>query len=152
MIAYYDVDQQVVEDLIHDHGLDRDDWTHADDIAMLYKERFLPKEEVESTFLMYYWNKDCQMHEICEYYSVDFMRSDDRYRNPRYHKELERRIGKQFPDCLKSDYLWTMRDNVDALEVAHELGVFFPDDDGILFFAKWLQKTAQRCRTYEMSW
>ena len=98
---------------------------------------------------MYNWNKDCRMHEIYETYSANFIRDDERFVNSRFHKDIEKKVNRPFPYCLKSIcfYLCTRED---ALEIANELYIFFPDDIQLTYFAKWLKRTASVCSTYEL--
>ena len=148
--AYYDIDQLEFEKLIREHNLNHQKWEDADAIAVLYKRHHgLPLDD--SVYLIYHWNSDCHLHELYEIYSVNFIRDDDRLSNPRFHKELEKRLGRPFPQCLKR-ICWDLSTREDAIEIADELNVFFPDDDGLTYFAHWLKRTARVCSTYDLSY
>lgn len=99
---------------------------------------------------MYAWNEQCNMHEIFDMIGTNFIRDDDRFENRRFHALLEAKIGRPFPLCLRNinTYLQT---SADALKIADELCVFFPDDEPLMFFAKFLRQSAQYCSTYELS-
>ena len=147
--AYFDVDQSEITDIVTQHNLDKDDFHHCDIIAKLYKERHFPHEE--DLRPMYWWNEECGIHEMYDVYPTTFIRDDERFENRRYHDELEKKVGRPFPACL-TNINWYVRTSKDAVEVAHELAVWFPDDKALLFFAAWLKTTSAYCSTYELSY
>lgn len=149
MKAYYDINQSDFDEFLKEHNLNRDKWEDAVEIAILYKKERLLLDD--SVFLLYYWNNDCQLHELYEIYSVSFIRDDVRFCNARYHKALEENVGKSFPACLKN-ICWTLRTREDALDIARNLTTFFHDDEVLMYFAEWLTTTAKYCSTYDLSY
>ena len=83
-------------------------------------------------------------------YSVSFIRDDERFKNRRFQNELEVKVGRPFPACLTS--ICFISTSSDALKVAEELKIFFADDEDLMDFADWLEKTAKYCSTYELSY
>jgi hypothetical protein len=149
IVAYYDIDQTEIDTYISSNSINKDNWDECDIVAKYYKDIHLPKDA--TLYPVYQWNDSCNIHEMYEMYGVNFIRDDKRFDNRRYQKELEKKIGRPFPECLRG-MNWTVSTSKDALEVARELEVFFPDDIDMAHFAKWLRKTAQYCSTYELSY
>lgn len=142
--AYYDIDQNEFDIFLAKHGLCRDD---EDKIAQSYKQMHSLSDDV---YLIYFWNNECQMHELYESYGVNFIRDDDRLCNPRFHEQYEKNTGKPFPNCLKS-ICWNLHTRADAIEIAHEIQSCLLDDIRLKFFAEWLSRTTQFCSTYDIS-
>jgi hypothetical protein len=149
LVAYFDVDQQEIENFIEEHEIDRNDYKSSEKIAGFFKEKYLKDTNLEP---MYGWNKKCGMHELLEYYGgTNFIRDDDRMSNRRYQKMLEEKVGSPFPDVLEN-INWNVRDRESAIAAADAIDVFFPDDDNLPHFAEWLRTTAKFCSTYELSY
>lgn len=147
--AYYDINQDDFSEFLTEHNLHKEKWEDADEIAKLYREKCLLLDE--SVYLIYYWNSNCGIHELYEIYGVNFIRNDERFTNPRFHRELEKRMNKPFPSCLLN-ICWDLRTREDALQIAEALKTFFLEDEGLTYFAKWLTKTARYCSTYDISY
>lgn len=149
--AFFDIDQDAIEQLLVENNIDRYDWGQSDVVGNLFKKKYLKDADKGSLFPIYNWNSDCQMHEIYDMYSTNFIRDDERFENRRYHALLEKRVGARFPECLKS-LNWTLRTAKDAIDVADALNVFFANDKDLSHFARWLRATAKYCSTYELSY
>jgi hypothetical protein len=145
LCAYFDLDQEEIEKFITENNIDREE--EEEKIEEFFKSKYL----ADSTFRpMYSWNEDCSLHEINVSHHTSFIRDDERFENRRFQAHLEKKVGRPFPQCLK-EINWGLRTREDALEVAGELEVFFPDDLSLKSFASWLRKTAPFCSTYELS-
>jgi hypothetical protein len=98
----------------------------------------------------YRFNKKCGIHEVFCCYDTDFLENDERLTNRRYHAVLDARIGKgPFPTFL-ADINHYVRTPKEAREVSDALSEYFPDDENLSAFAKWLQTCARVCTTYEL--
>jgi hypothetical protein len=153
IVAYLDVDQALVQSVIDELQLDSKSYKNNETICdhVITKMGIDPKETLHYGIMVYIYSDDCQMHEIQILYGTNFIRDETRFKNRRFHKMLEDKVGRPFPDCLKS-INWNVRTREDALEVAEELPIFFPDDQDLLHFADWLKSTAKYCSTYELSY
>jgi hypothetical protein len=145
MRAYIDIDQEEIENFITENGLDKNKWDDSDKIAMHVKQSY-----PEFDYLIYYWNEECKLHEVYEVYSTGFLCDDPRLTNPRFHRILEEKLHRKYPDCLRSINFYIKNDK-DALEVASELRIFFPEECDLMCFAEWCEMTAKYCSTYELS-
>ena len=144
--AYFDVDQAEIDDFIEKNNIDK----HKKDakIAQYFKDKYLSATRLKP---IYIWNNNCGIHELFDFYGgVNYIRDDERFTNKRYIAMIEKKVGRSFPLCLY--LMMTCLDSRDsALEISRELRVFFPEDEGILQFADWLDLTAKYCSTYELS-
>ena len=150
MMAYVDVSQEAVDDIIKEGNFNRNDYFGgtARQIADAYKARFLP----DFPFDLYYeYNERCNMHELHASHPTSFIRDDERFDNRRYIKLLEEKVGEEFPDVLQN-INWTMRTSDDAVIVADGIRKFFPEYDHLQLFAEWCEKTAEVCGTYELNY
>jgi hypothetical protein len=150
IMAYYDVNQDDLDDFIRNNNIDKNDWNQSDKVSKYFKESCL-KEDSNRLGAIYSWNKDCKIHEMFDSYRVTFLRDDKRFGNRRFHAKLEKEIGQPFPRCLSS-ICFSLTTRSDALEIAEALTTFFKDDEDIMDFAEWLQQTAKYCSTYELSY
>ena len=144
MLAYLNIDQDEVSDYIKTHEIDVKNWDQAQKVA----NYFFSKTSIRCG--LYVFNEDCAIHEIFTSYSTSFIRDEKRFTNRRYQEILEKKYNRAFPYCLEN-INWYVRSNHDAIEVANELRIFFPDDNRLMCFAEWLEDTATFCNTYELS-
>lgn len=144
LVAYADVDQTEVDEYINTIGLDKTNWDDEDQIGA----HFSRKKDIE---VMYNWNEESQLHELFCIYRVTHIRDDERFSNPFRQMELAKTWGFPFPDTLKW-VLWNISKRSEALHVAYELRLLFPDDPDLTYFANWLTKTAEFCDRYELSY
>jgi undecaprenyl pyrophosphate synthase len=100
--------------------------------------------------LMYNWNRNCEIHEIFDYYGTNFIRDNERLSNRLYHDVLEEKYQRLFPDCLL-DINFYLRTVKNAIEISEELNIFFNDDDDLMCFSNWLRRTSKHCDMYELS-
>jgi hypothetical protein len=147
LVAYLDIDQRAVDDIIRDGAFDKNKWDDAQRIADTYAEKYVP----DPVRLNYTYNERCDMHEIDTSWSTGFLRCDDRFVNRRCHRLLEERVGQPFPGILH-DIDWSVRTRADAIESADGLETFFADDEPMIKFARWLRLSAKYCTTYELSY
>ena len=145
IIAYFDIDQKIIDDFILSNNINKNDSKQTKAIEIYFKENYLKKGQL--LWPKYLWNEESKMHEMYDRYCITFIRSDDRFEN---HEDLEKKIGRPFPNCLKR-ITWDIHSSNDALEIAKELWNFFPDDMTIFMFAKWLYQTSQYCSTYNFT-
>jgi hypothetical protein len=139
MIAHFDVDQVVMDEIV---DRDNHDW---DAIAQCYKDIFIP-DDIQ---LHYEYGKNDQYHQVYSIYPTNSIRDDERFANPRHIKLLEKEVGKPFPQCLTSINT-SLHTAGDALEIAEGLYTFFPEDRLLLHFADWLHLTSKYASTYEL--
>ncbi len=149
LVAYFDVDQDDLERFVRDNNIDRNDWNQCKLVSDRYKTKHL--QDHPKLFPVYCWNEECQIHEMFEMYGTNFIRDDERFDNRRFQAILAKKVGREFPCCLKN-INWTVRTSYKALEVAEELAAFFAEDKSLMHFAEWLRQTAQHCSTYELSY
>lgn len=147
LVAYVDIDESELDQIILEHKLDKNNWEHYTRIAVLYKEKH---PELKSLHVYYWYDEDVCMHEIRSSQGTNFIRDDKRFENRRFQNALALRIGKPFPSCLEC-INFGLRTREDAIEIARELRVFFPDDSDLMHFVDWLDQTALYCSTYELS-
>jgi hypothetical protein len=141
--GYVDIQQEEVERLIVESGLDRED--DEDQIVELLKKKYVAVES-KSNFI-YRWIPKCELH---EFYTFTNFPDDERLDNPRFHEKLEKSIGQEYPVCL-SGLPWSLRETADAKEVAAAIRVFFAGDRRLGWFADWLEETSKYCKSYETS-
>lgn len=147
--AYFNVDQESVEEFINSNNIDRnDDNTHYK-IVKFFRD-YNPWMHELSIGALYMWNKQCEIHEFFDFYRTNFIRDDERFRNKRYHKILEEKYQRKFPHILTDINLY-LNTPENAIEIADELTHFFADDENLIDFAKWLRKTSPYCSMYELS-
>lgn len=139
--AHFDIDQEQVETFIVQHQIDRADWESCRQIC----RHFFP-----NIYTSYYYDEELGMHEIFFAYGTNFIRDDTRFTDVAYKWSLEKRVGKPFPLCL--EFINCIRTAEDAIEVADELKVFFPDDSDLMDFAGWLRDTAKYGCRYSFSY
>ena len=150
IVAYYDVEQDQLDNFIEKNNIDKENWDQSDKVSKYFKDTYL-KEDVHHLDATYSWNKQCNIHEMFDSYRVSFIRDDERFENRRFQDLLAQKIGKHFPYCL-TNICWTISTKNDAIEVAEALTTFFKDDERLMDFAEWLQQTAKYCSTYELSY
>ena len=145
LVAYYDIDQNEINDFIKKNEIDIEDWESSQKIAKFYKEKYIKDAKHLCKFYdpSYKWNEICEIHEIYSRFNINF---DERFTNRRYQAILEEKTGRTYPLCLEN--IW-IRNSEDAIEVAHELRIFFADDVRLIKFADWLDETSKFCSTYE---
>jgi hypothetical protein len=149
--AYYDVNQEEIEEFINKNNIDREDWDQNDKISSYFKETYFKDKGCHCLGAIYSWNEKCGIHEVFDYYRVSFIRDDERFTNRRYQQLLEKEIGEPFPYCL-THICTTIYTKNDAIKVAEALETFFKDDEHLMDFAEWLKETAKYCSTYELSY
>lgn len=145
LIAHFPVIQKQINEFINSNNCDDEE-----KIARYYVETCL-EEEDNSMDVYYYWNDDSNQHEIYSAYRVNFICNDERLCDDRFLEQLAEKVGRDFPRCLRS-ICWEVRTPKDAIEVAQELQVFFPDDEEIMWFANWLLKVSKYCTHFDLSW
>lgn len=152
IVAYFDVDQRELDDYIAANNIDKYDGQPVKLILNYYREKYICGEDKDVKFeLDYYWDNEFKLHRIYDIYRTNFIRNDDRFWDREIQAKAAERLRRPFPECLRSLH-WYIQTSEDALEIAGELGVFFPDDEEIGWFATWLRNTAKYCSAYEFSW
>jgi hypothetical protein len=147
IIANFYVNQEEIEEFIHENNIDRTNSKQYKLIVDYYKETH---PEVKECEMIYSWNRHDELHEFFDFVGTNFIRDDDRLSNPQYHRILIEKHQRLFPDCL-TDINWYLRSTKDAIEIADELTIFFGDDEDLMGFADWLRKTSKNCAYYELS-
>lgn len=150
IIAYFDIDQDEIENFIQTYKIDRENWENIQLVVDYFTKTHLGNLGFTYACIHYDWNKKCNMHEIYTMFGTNFIRDDERLSNERFHKHLEKKIGKPFPHCL-SFINWSLRKKEDAVEIANQLHVFFEDDPELMEFAEWLEQTSNYCSFYDLS-
>ncbi len=146
--ANYDISQKELDEYMEKNNINKNDWDQSHVIGSYFENTYLKNEGLSA---IYSWNKECEIHEMFDSYRVTFIRDDNRFENRRFQKELEKKIGSPFPECLKH-ICFGLRTADDAIEIAEGLETFFADDDCLMDFAEWLKKTSKLCSTYELSY
>jgi len=161
--VYFDIDQNAIEEYIKSNNLDKMNRNNKEDynkIIHFCKTELIPDVDNHS-YLFYEWDQKLGIHKLSSFYSVKFIRDDNRFTDKYHHKIFEKKHGIPFPDCL--DWvLLRIHDKRDALEVAENLEKYFPYDEddenvdhsnyGLTHFVKWLKETAKYSLYYELDY
>ena len=146
--AYFDIDQNQIEEFIQKNNIDRNNWEQTRRVAEFYKEQH---PELKNIWISYDWDKKCPIHKIYSSQKTNFIRDDARMNDRCYNKILEKKYNRPFPECL-TNINWYLNNAKDAIEIADELANFFADDEELMYFADWLRITAKYCDIYELSY
>lgn len=148
LVAYLDVDQERIREIIARGSYNIHSWEDSEAIVTEY----LTLSHITGNFkCVYEYNEACDMHEIWSTYSTSFLRDDQRFQNRRFLKMLEEKTGKEVPVVL-TNMNFCIRTAEDAVEAASGLETFFSEDKWLVHFAQWLRETAKYCSTYELSY
>ena len=145
--AYFDIDQNQIEEFIQNNNIDRNDWDQTSRVVDFYKEQH---PELKDISMIYIWNRKCQIHKIFSPKGTNFIRDDARLSDRCYNKILEKKYNRPYPYYLTNINLF-LNTSERALEIADELAIFFADDEDLMYFADWLRITAKYCDIYEFS-
>ena len=148
LVAYLDVDQERIQEIITRGSYDIHSWEDSEIIVTEY----LKLSNFTGCFVcVYEYNDACEMHEIWSIYSTGFLRDDPHIQNRRFLKMIEAKAGKEVPVVLTNMNFY-IRTAEDAAEAASGLEAFFAEDKWLVHFAQWLRETAKYCSTYELSY
>jgi len=141
IIAYFDVDQQRIDNFINENNIDRND-SQQENTIVDYFRQIKPEIMCSIQHINYNWNEHCKLHEFYDYYRTTFIRDDYRFSN----KEFTRKM----PYCLHN-INHSLHNAGDAVEIAKSINAFFTGEDRYLNFADWLRTTSKYCSLYELS-
>lgn len=142
--AHLALDQEQVEEFIINNSLDKTNHIDGDVIAA----HFSPNKDIQ---FFYNWKEEIELHEIYSIFRVTHIRDDERFTDPSYQCDFEKKMGYPFPEMLRY-VLFNICRRRDAIHVAHDLRLIFDDDPDVMCFADWLASTAENCDRYELSY
>ena len=152
IVAYYNINQSIADSYIKENAVNLNDpKSYKELVKFLYKHS-TGLDYTENTYVIYHYNKKLGLHELTDFFGVNFVRDDDRLSNLRYHAILAEKVGKPYPDCLHKYNMLMIRNKANAKRIANAIRVFFSDDSDLLCYADWLEKTAKYCDFYEESY
>lgn len=140
IVAYFQVNQQVIENFIVENGIDRNDDSKDKLIVGFFKSLY---PDLKDLHILYLWSEPCSLHEFFDCYGTNFIRDDPRLKNGRYLMRL--------PPCLKN-INHGLQTAENAVEIADAIYEYFREDDNYTCFADWLRTTAKHAIMYELSY
>jgi hypothetical protein len=129
IVAYFDVNQEQIEDFIVEQNINRDNWKQGLLVVEYYKRE---NPDMKYLNMIYNWNEECQLHEFFDSYGTNFIRDDERF------------SMDGLPYCL-SCINHNIHTSEDVIEIAEALEEYFPEDHHLASFADWLRTTAKHC-------
>ena len=147
IVAYFEVDQEKIEDFIVENNIDRRNNQLGSLVVDYYKEAIMAvspdgtafeNPEMKDLDMNYDWDEECQTHKIYDSFGTNFIRDDIRF----YDTSL--------PYCL-TGLLYNLHTAEDAIEIADALEEHFEQDYNLMGFADWLRTTAKYCDVYKLS-
>jgi hypothetical protein len=137
--AYYSVNKEEIEKFIQENDIDINNWKQCNIIAKHFYEKITGKKyEKEFCPLLYVYSKTEREHKLINFHSCKYIRD---------HESFERRdLPFHVTNCL---YCITVPE--DAIRVAKDLRIYYPNDEDLLHFADWLEETSKYCYKYHYS-
>ena len=149
MDAFYDVDQEEIQRYIDDHQIDTKDKTSVAKLTKHFYEKLsgnLLEPDTPWYYIpaMYHYDRHEEIHYISEYFYCNSIRDHELIKNreyPYYRKNLPSSISGWSsiynPQC--------------AIETATDIRRCFPEDETLMHFAEWLERTSKYCNRYDYS-
>lgn len=147
--AYYDLDQEEIQQFIDENQIDIKDELSVATLTKHFYEKLSGNQLEPNTpwFYIpasYFYDRHEEIHYISEYYYCNCIRDHELIKNreyPYYRKDIPSSIsgwsGIYTPRC--------------AIETATDLRKHFPEDETLIAFAEWLERTSKYCRSYKYS-
>lgn len=140
LVAYFDVQQADIEQYVKQNHLDTSSWDDAQEIVRYFKENYL-KTSSYPFHIVYAYNKRLMKHEFFDAHPVAFILHHARLQGPRRRGFCRKR-------CII--HVACIRTVKDAIICAHDLRMYYDNDDSLMLFAGWLQATARFCLHYRI--
>ena len=142
IFAYLPVDRDKIEDFIKLNNINIKDYDECKIIAKhFYKEISGLECENDQCPVMYYYSKTKDRHVLFESHGCNYIRK---------HKRLNEE-NSNLPYCI-TDCLYYIDTPKSAVEVANGLRKYLLDDEDLMYFAEWLEKTSAYCVSYQLDY
>lgn len=148
IIAHFYVNQNQIEQFIHNNNIDKNNYKEHHIIEKYYKET---NPSIKELNIIYRWNPEYETHEFKDFYGTNFIRDDKRFNDIQYHMFFQEKYKCEFPQCL-NNINYSLHTAEDALNIANALTLFFSDDEYLMSFANWLRITSNNTYSYELSY
>lgn len=139
LVAYFDVSQADIDRFVKKNNLDTSSWDDGQKIVQYFKTQYLSACSYPF-HLVYIYHQRMKKHVFFDAHPVAFVFKDLRLQR----KNMR---GRKVAD-VKSIFL--VRTVKDAIIMAHDLRMYYDDDDSLMLFAGWLQATARYCLQYQI--
>jgi hypothetical protein len=143
--AYYKINQDEFSEFIKENKINVNNWEQCTLVAKYFYEK-ITGEKIETNSLgpaTYFYNKEYDMHDLIDFHGCKYIRDHKLLNNN--HPSLPE-LPERIRHCI-----FYIRTPEDAIRIATDLRDYFPEDEDILYFANWLEKTSKYCYAYRIS-
>ena len=158
LIAYFDVDQDEIEQFVQNNKIDReDDEQLTEKVVGYYIDKYdLPihfngrKYNTTVPFKVYCdYNDNSNKYNVYTSYRVGFARNNVIFYDDEYKKILENKFGKKIPYSFDPVWIYSKKQ---ALETIECLEIFYKDEEYVEYYLEWLKFASKYCNEWELSY